>query len=778
MNTGAKTRITEIETNEFLTNPFYQVYEKYIDEAFTPTLDFPDSVVGQIYTANRLNATISSSDNTITRLPNELQNFIQQKLTENIHIIPQVGIELLDLIINYKNNKLGYIIGSVGVGKSTFIHHTLCSIPNECPSLKRLFTPIIFDFLKTSYKPTLFDIAELMRREFLSSENNLPKETRSFFGNNETWLCKSKNPEIPCHFSDLLSCTEQIAEKISPSELVLVFDNVDQLSPEAVILIVDLGRAIAARLNGHNNNLATVLIAMRPPTLRTELEKNFGKSSYATYIYHITPPDLREVICKRLNLSLTSYEKNERQSIGSGTMTVYLAPVEETFRIISDKILDPEQQRFIYKLCNNSVRKALLAFVYFLKYKNLDLKLIFPTVSHNNENAFGSSDFKNFDWKEHLLDGLMLGPYQFYSDQGNASYIYNIYSFKSKTNGEQYTLLYNLLCFLNWRQQITTVQEIVSVMTMLGYDTLLIQDALSHCLVRGLIYSPESIFPEISNFLQDINHLSISETGKFYIELLIEYPQYLYQVIYDVGLTYDQSHSQYLNQKDGYLRKDFVLRITLIYTLAKTLLEIEEEQVNILKKHTEYEQPAREAIACLRSHGFLLRRLSNGVRPLICGGKNSKRETIKTSAEQFEQDFDQLDKKLIKMEESLEKEILGFAENIAFSISKTETHKVTIQKHGFSEIKLPRLLDPAGRNMAKFSLTLRNASYVRSPICLLHSLDDSFPHEIFIPLVEKSHGHYEADKSLPAPNETRKCPPFSVTLIDGTQPLTVFSIGT
>jgi hypothetical protein len=95
-----------------------------------------------------------------------------------------------------------------------------------------------------------------------------------------------------------------------------------------------------------------------------------------------------------------------------------------------------------------------------------------------------------------------------------------------------------------------------------------------------------------------------------------------------------------------------------------------------------------------------------------------------------------------------------------------------------ARISLPKVLDPTGINQAELVLdACENDAHEKGVMCLLSSLDDSYPHEQFVDLSGAvGENVLRGTVNLPAPDKRRKTPPFALTVISGTEPIAGFTL--
>ena len=203
-----------------------------------------------------------------------------------------------------------------------------------------------------------------------------------------------------------------------------------------------------------------------------------------------------------------------------------LTDPDASVEALARRVLTPTAQQFLLRdLCNNNVRKALAAFAYFLRYRELRFELINPVKQTQIDTS------QERLWLGHLLVGLMIGDREYYVDRNNGSPITNMY-YVERDGTADYCIMYRIICLVEWADRYVEVSELIRWLYNFGYRYDAIRAALDKLLQRGLIYSPES------ERLPGARNVKISSAGRLYLNNLLLDGEYLINAVYDVPLPH------------------------------------------------------------------------------------------------------------------------------------------------------------------------------------------------------------------------------------------------
>jgi hypothetical protein len=666
---------------------------------------------------------------------------------------PRLGaleLDFIDFLLHYKQNRLLSVVGNVGVGKTTFIRYVLEHLRAECPSLGH-FVPLVLNCLaigtnSPSYRDLLYELFRAIKRHQVTSTKagksgehilNLSiDEAQSEVGSLGGGDLSS---------SQFLHFLKQLRASAIGLEPIIVFDNLDQLDPDAVSKICTLGRAV------YLTTQLCVVTAMRPATYRTQVERDFEKSAMPRFSVDIEPPDLRAVIRSRLGKALKE-RTSLRMSTGPFVLTV--DDIEESLNSLSDKVLTPRNQEvFLRDICGDNVRKALVSFEYFLRYRDLKFQLLFATKSsvEPTEELHGT-------WFDHFLDGLMVGDREFYQD--GSSPISNILVFQ--WNGrDDFLILYWCLSLLNWAGRYTKASELASWTHKLGYEDDMVLAALEHLLHRRLVYCPSR-----EGRLECRSEVMLSRSGAYYLDRLLRNPQYIYQAVYDVPLP----HAKWKDSAGD----SFPVRMNSILELLHTVFEVEAEQILLLCADAE---ASFEALSAVNQARTFARKMLESVNDLVQRSRRARFERVREAAEEFTVPVGLFEEKIRDIEERISSELTR-RRWLPDSIVKNRTVEREIGPRNDLIMVAPTSIGPALKNHVQLKVDLRGTDEATPLVAFWQATDQEHRYQEIAELKKTAEeGRYQGDFVITGVKTLSAFPSSKVTVFSASRPVFVATIG-
>jgi Cdc6-like AAA superfamily ATPase len=256
MSQGAVRRISE-RSSARKPNPMFAALENELHAVLIDRQPIPD-----YYVCKRLSSYPRASRCAlIERMPDDIRALIASD-SDFQQYVDTSELDLIDFLLNYKNNRVLSILGAVGIGKTTFIHYVLNDLRKRCPSLRH-FVPIIMNCLRIgtsepTYQDFIYEISNATRESLIDQSNIGLTDFNPLQALLTDSALEHTGGASSAHFVDFVSALKSACGKqVQP---IIVFDNVDQLSPESVIRVGELGRAV------HLKTGLCIVTALRPAT--------------------------------------------------------------------------------------------------------------------------------------------------------------------------------------------------------------------------------------------------------------------------------------------------------------------------------------------------------------------------------------------------------------------------------------------------------------------------------------------------------------------------------
>jgi hypothetical protein len=478
------------------------------------------------------------------------------------------------------------------------------------------------------------------------------------------------------------------------------------------------------------------------------MEMSSARGAFYQFLIEISPPDLRAVIRLRLRRALSKFKRVRREA-GPG-ISIEFSNIERSLNSLSEKILTPRNQEALLRdICNNNVRKALSAFEYFCRYRDLRYQLLFSFKRDSHDELQGT-------WFDHLLDGLMIGDREFFTD--GAGPILNILVFEQSGRIDR-LILYVCLSLLNWAGRFIEKTVLMRWLAFFGYDRSIGAAALDHLLRRGLIYSPETEydFARARNF-------KLSDAGAYYINTLIQLPQYLYNAVYDVPLA----HGRW---KEGGADA-FSVHMASIMELVQTVFSAETKQLAFVCSQKEH----LELLGSIRYSGTMTRRLIKGATDLIDRGHLARFERARQTAAEFAPELEVLSKNLTTGERIIEDTLLE--RNLVPKMpSSTKVVERDVGVSSGVRLIVPREIGPTLQNRVKVELTLVGIEETEPVVLYWQGSTADARHEEIVELKRSGHKPlYQGEFVISGVTRFLPFPDSKITVFSASNPILVTHI--
>jgi hypothetical protein len=491
---------------------------------------------------------------------------------------------------------------------------------------------------------------------------------------------------------------------------------------------------------------------MRPTTQQTQAERSYAKGAFNHFVIRVTPPDLRAVIARRLRRAFTEYnrhpeDKSLRITTGIGKRLVIADP-ERSLNLLSRKVLTPKiQEIFLQDICNDNVRQALVAFERFCRYRELRYHELFLAQPDDAGNTNG-------EWFDHLIDGLMVGDQDYFTDGPGP--IFNILAFESNSYTD-YIIIYLSLSLLTWGgRPFVQRSTLLRWLARCGYANDIASDALCHLLKTRLAYSPET-----EDDLARARNIKISNSGSYHLRRLVENPRYLWNVVYDVPSGREAGG-------DG-VNDNPIIRMNSIRELIETIYEAEKAlMVPMLKKP----DPAG-LLGSVDHSGMLTRRLLNATMGL--SASQVPQSQISRDGPGDLEGWHKRRSDKLRVLESKIRQVLRRRRQIPPTEINRETIEQPIGASNDLRFTVPRQIAPASKNTVSLEIGLEGVDEGDPLVAFWRS--ETGPYQEITQLIRTNdRAIYKGDFVISDVQEVIDFPPSKLTVFRGSEPILVANI--
>jgi len=711
-------RRRRIQSSKSQPNPLFSAVSGDLQEVLLISGEEEADLLENFYTTRRVHSAPPHERKAlIDVMPEDIKELVGNAEQSALDV---VELDILDFALNYDRNRLLSIIGPKGTGKSTLLKYLFRTLRKKAglPSLTKL-VPIFIDALscgtkKPSFKDIGFRIDASLRE--LGYSEYLDNTSRRYQ-----------------YSSDIVGVIKNLPLS-DDCRAVVILDNLDILHPKYCAILRDLGRALFLESG------ATVIDSMRPSTYRTVYDLSAERGSIARYRVTITPPDLKEVIRRRLEPIFGT--RNRQISLETGQNTVVVQNARECLLSINELVLTENTQKMLYGLSNSNIRIALLLFERFFRFHDLDYRGLLAST-FPNERRFRSGDF----WSYHVFHGVVHGEDEIYHSNSRTE-IPNFYVHRS--SGEpHYCLIFRILSALDFFDRLVDLAEFVKLVQAYGYDHDTVKEAVSFLLRRQAIYSPEH-----DEELSEARSFSLSGLGRYYLKNMFSNEDYLYDVVFDIDLPHQIASG----------KNNFEERMGSIFEYLKLVLTIEREQIELAASS----RFAAKAIGSMRHSGLLSRRVFECAHTLAnrtLRAHSAKGDGSRRAANDSENFLDLLREPLEQLEHQLSSELQRRSLE-ADEISHPTT-QLTVPGLGELTVNYPRVLDPTRQNIIRIDLDLEEAGSYDELIAFVRVGGT------IAPLTFRQSGDHEyiGETLLDAGEEVAPLKPFTTQIYSKTKPL-------
>jgi hypothetical protein len=724
-------------------NPLYMELENLLHEFFIQGGTRYDPSLDDLYVTTRHGAPEPQLSSYLARLPEDVRCLLKDGESQS-RIVGEAELDLLDFLFNYKNNRVLTLVGHVGVGKTTLLRYVLFGLRIKCESLQK-FLPITLDCLEVcsnqlDYGDLIYATQHAVDHSIQACRPTYDADALSRL-NSDFDFTKATRAHKTARSSSFLSYISGLKNCFKEHEIILVLDNLDHCHADIVPAVYSLARSV------FKVSEVFVIVAMRHTTYRTQRETSQERGAFYRFSIHIDPPELTEVIARRIAKATGRYSAIMTAKSGH---QIKIQDALGAFQNAAEHILDRRVQfQFLSGLCNNDIRRALAYFVEFMKYKDLDQRLVFATAGENS-GGISQSRERRGGLFSHLLDGLMLGINQYY--RGSNSPIANLFRFERGAL-VSYIIQYSLLAILGYRSNLERKDHIIGWLSELSYSERDIIALIEKLLNKRLIYSPED---EID--ISRIRHLRITDSGLFYLEHLAQNPQYLYNAVYDIPLE----HTKFTDAASDSFR-------TRLASIIELLEQVSTEESNRLA-YTEGDHSV--VVAGYARFGLLSRRILSAAESLVDDAYFARSRSAHEAAREFPNESESVRKKIRDNEKNIKKAIEHRDIQDQGSENERRDFAFPLGDYGTVTISAPLEICPSTRTDVNVEVKFDRGKLNDQELVVC--LDSNFQGWTFTdlrPMHRAGSDRFRCAFTLPLLPERQAFPASQITIIQGTDPL-------
>lgn len=471
--------------------------------------------------------------------------------------------------------RLFLIMGGIGCGKTTFLHHlfqtTLRSLksiqngkdyqmiycnyrslpppsliePSSDPlSLSSLAEPIrsqlVEKFPEYTSDKEIERIIETESSDFRGVYNYLKRHTQ---GGLQGELIEKR------HYAEKLlnnlifsaAIIRDLHERTS-NRIVIALDNMDQHSANDQLSILRCAKALLNRCPK-----LTVIVCIREYSLRIIWEE---LRTMRVHAMHMTTPPIDKVLKKRFRLLKSKYDRSRPPSVQlAENIEVEVKSYKKFLNKLSEVILQRKTLRGLYALTNADLRELLRQVQAYLESPHLPVERILPDFY--NSSAYDRGKFGK-PWKkipfDCFLTNIIVKKHDHYCEQAPLVGEYPIINIFCDPDAREPTwslLRYRLLDYFQ-RQKRVSKREVVEIFKILEPEEYRLEKRLENFLKDDFIESPEG--REISK----VQEIFATRRAWYYINRLSTYLVYLDLIRNDMWIDYKVTPpdpSTYTNQK-------------------------------------------------------------------------------------------------------------------------------------------------------------------------------------------------------------------------------------
>lgn len=679
-------------------------------------------------------------------------------------VIGIAELQLLDFLLNSTSPRLATLIGKVGTGKTTFLRNVAYNLSSSLPSLRSLCF-VYLDFLKLSeFQAETKDVFDLLITQTQAILRSRPVDQpfqidrkRDFY----KFVADLYTRIDAAGISDINRYLNKF-KSIFDLQLVLLFDNIDQLRPEFAAQVVALARSIFFATN------QSVIIAIRPVTDALRLVSAHGNESYIPYALHLSPPDIAEVLRKRMAILLQDHPElftKKEVVVDYHGFSIRFDNVRTRMATLFKNILRRSLQDKLYVgLCNYSLRRLFFFLDNILKYRELSFNVLFQ-VKDTSKTPYILNPYDR-RFLGHLIEAGMVGDRQFYTDVVDTNVIANLYFFQVPTKSwSSHCLAYHLLSFYDAMRAHVRTNTVLSECAAIGYNPEVVERVIGQLVRRGLLDATDAHGGD-----RTPTHAKISDCGKFYIREIIDDNDYLLTVIADTDLAPPQVQVTV----DGNIR--YVDRVRWV---SELLTKVATQEKSIFEQISRLQTDGRIIGTALLDIEPLTLRLLSAIDRLCAPRKSLRFGDLEAFNQELSEVYETTKSRAGEPADALTLLVRRLKENdSAHTGADSKIKFFTIHGLGTVRLSYPQVLEANKSHTVKFSLKPLFDTSSNRLMGLWMSDDSSFRHAKYFALTRTStSAPFRGEFRLgPAPNAIDFPKKSDVTLFDAAAEVAAFNL--
>ena len=500
------------------------------------------------------------------------------------------------------------LLGGIGSGKTTFIHHFFKITMKGRKDILWFYV----DFTKSPLEPEKIEsyIYESIIDHYNSNYSNLYNEEFKRLG---LFNIKPDKENI----LKLFAILNYMGNTIS-----LVLDNVDQhsyISPRYQESVFEFAQHLTP-------DLRTITILNLREESFFRATRSGVLDAYLVPKYHISSPSFESLIRKRLEYAIELLNNEDeiiQDILGIPVSMIDKDILKQFFNIINNSIrrnrrVGKEILQFINDISGGNMRQSLRFFNTFMTSANTDVNEMFYI-----ESRVPKESPQNLHYQiplHHIIKSIILGDYKYYS--GSRSFVMNLFQLNPAVTHSHFISI-KILDYLNKRKNhffkldigFIPLDIVFEETELSGIAIDSIKNSLSKLAEYGLIeYDNQN-----KEGLNTAEYIKLTQTGKYYIENLIFDFTYLDLILFDTlisddklrvdlknRLIYDEIKDRYqktslrfkrtklfLNYLKNAEENDFIINPFLLNSefsnqkyMDKIIGELDKKEKNILEKMT------------------------------------------------------------------------------------------------------------------------------------------------------------------------------------------------
>jgi hypothetical protein len=531
-------------------------------------------------------------------------------------------LDLVDFLLYATKHRMMRLIGPRGAGKTTMIHFAEAAIKQS--GLEHAPKLVVLDGLRCPADATYEDLVAMIRDGMRESaeDNDL--------GIADVFLDASRALDRQLAFGSVGQVFAELRGRLPRRDeklVTIIFDNLDQLRPIAITRIVELAKSIYL-----NSRIGSVL-CFRPGS-ESYVSKTSIASAFFFYRMEVQTPRLDswfESLIPRIIQTIKAEFAQKGHLLEVEGISITPELMQNVFsRLLSllreQRRSDDDVFHVLETVSANDTRHLVRLFRRLLRSSNLPYRWLL-----------------NVDPEKpvfHPLTSLITGSKLFYAHSPDLP---NLLYFTADAIGTDLLLPHRILRLLaSSRNSIETERLLQWIVQFREYDTNSIIKCLGMLLEAHVIGATDGEQISLDEPLP--SGVFLTEAGRYYIESLLSYTDYLTSVIVDVPLE----HSALKDRQHD----TFVARLHSLIEYAREVKDAESRQLRNLARHATGPELAR-VVQALSNGGLLTHSLHKGLSDALHRGRSSRSQPLIEALPLVETVVAELDTWLLSTERGL-----------------------------------------------------------------------------------------------------------------------------